>query len=76
VSATGCHQRNFTRVAAGGVVNVVGENSGKASDPGPPGFGTVLALANGTRAVVAAIVSTTKVPRVTAALRRLEARAL
>src|SRR5215469_18184105 len=40
VSATGCHHRNLTRVAAGGVSNTFGENTGNANGPGPPGSGS------------------------------------
>jgi hypothetical protein len=39
VSATGCHQRNFTRAAAGGMANVPVDIWGKYREPGPPGSG-------------------------------------
>src|SRR5215469_6867463 len=55
VSATGCHQRNFTRDAAGGVANVPGDIPGKYCEPGPPGSGTPcwVALAEAVAAVAA-----------------------
>src|SRR5262249_9624975 len=60
VSATGCHQRNFTRVAAGGLANEEGEKAGNASGPGPPGSGALSARAAGVLSAktVASVVKT------------------